>query len=193
MSTDQPEQAKATPVQAADEALLAGIVASANAALGPQGLDVLVWGAASLGDQATLRYLLARGGGTSWTYPIDGDMLWRGSSCLWAASLCGHEGAVKELLESGMDVDKANTVDKSTPLIMAALQGHEGVVDQLLKAKADVNKAETKNGTTPLHNAASQGREGVVERLLKAGADADRGMTVNAWSHTALRGCTVWT
>ena len=54
------------------EALLAGVLAAAKAAL-PQGLDLPVWGASRLGDQATLRYLLANGGGTSWTPSEDGD------------------------------------------------------------------------------------------------------------------------
>ena len=61
-----PQQAEATPSQA--EALLAGVLAAANAAL-PQGLDLLVWGAARLGDQATLRHLLANGGDSSWAPP----------------------------------------------------------------------------------------------------------------------------
>ena len=55
-----PQAGAATLGQA--EALLAGVLAAAKAAL-PQGLDLLVWGAARVGDQATLRYLLATGGG----------------------------------------------------------------------------------------------------------------------------------
>ena len=165
-----------SPVQA--EALLAGVLAAAKAALPQQGLDVLVWGASRLGDQATLRHLLASGGGTSWTYPMGGYKLWRGSSCLWAASRAGHEGAVKELLESGVDVDEANTVDEgSTPLHVAALQGHEGVVEQLVNAGVDVNKG-SKYGGTPLQMAAFQGHEGVVEQLLKAGAGVDQVETI---------------
>ena len=149
------------------EALLAGVLAAAKAAL-PEGLDLLVWGAARLGDQATLRHLLATGGGTSWT-PSKGGEVWGRDTCLQVASRFGHEGAVKELLESGVDVNKMRILD--TPLYLAALNGHEGVVEQLLKADADVNKAMTNNGCTPLYIAAQEGHEGVVEQLLKAEAD----------------------
>ena len=166
-----------SPVQA--EALLAGVLAAAKAALPNKGLDVLVWGAASLGDQATLRHLLANGGGTSWTYPMDGEeTCQRGSSCLWAASSNGHREAVKELLESGANVNEANTVDDgSTPLITAALQGHEGVVEQLVNAGADVDMGTTASGVTPLHIAAYNGHEGVVELLVKGGVDVDKAKT----------------
>ena len=156
------------------EALLAGVLAAAKAAL-PQGLDLLVWGASRLGDQATLRYLLANGGGTSWR-PSEGDDELEGgpNSCLRAASVRGHTGAVKELLESGVDVDEAQTNDGRTALFIAAQEGHEGVVEQLLKAGADVNKATTDNGTPPLCIAAGKGHEGVVEQLLKADADVNK-------------------
>ena len=167
------QQDEASPIQA--EVLLSGILAAAKAAL-PQGLDVLVWGAARLGDHATLRYLLENGGGTSWTYPMDGEEPWRGSSCFWVASRNGHEGAVKELLEYGVNVDEAKAVSGTTPLYTAAHQGHEGVVEQLVKAGADLNKATTSNGSTPLHIASAKGHEGVVEQLLKEGADAGKGM-----------------
>ena len=172
-----PKEAAASPVQA--EALLGGILAAAKAAL-PQGLDVLVWGAARLGDQATLRHLLSNGGGASWTYPMDGEEPWRGSSCLWAASRSGHEGAVKALLESGVDVDvdEAKTADGTTALCAAADEGHEGVVEQLVKAGADVNKAAgTHRGYTVLLSAAALGHEGIVELLLKAGADVNKAET----------------
>ena len=174
MSTAQLQQAEAPPVQA--EALLAGVLAAAKAAL-PQGLDLLVWGAARLGDQATLRHLLANGGGTSWTYPMDGEEQWRGRSCLWMASSSGHEGAVRELLESGVDVDEAMTDDGITPLYDAAFHGHERVVEQLLKGGADVDKAVSTSGFTPLYVAAFQGHEGIIEQLLKAGADVNKACT----------------
>ena len=96
------QQAGATPGKA--EALLAGVLAAAKAAL-PEGLGLLVWGAARVGDQATLRHLLANGGGCSWT-PSNVGEVWMGDSPLRAASRFGHEGAVKELLESGVGVDE---------------------------------------------------------------------------------------
>ena len=168
-----PQQDGATPGQAAvqAEALLAGVLAAAKAAL-PEGLDLLVWGASRVGDQATLRHLLANGGGSSWT-PSSDDERWGRDSCLRVASRFGHEGAVKELLETGVDVDEVRADNGVTPLYLAALEGHEGVVEQLMKAGADVNKERTDTGTTPLWIAAEQGHEGVVEQLMKAGADVN--------------------
>ena len=137
------------------EALLAGVLAAAKAALPHQGLDLLVWGASRVGDQATLRHLLANGGGSSWT-PSNDDARWGRDSCLRVASRFGHEGAVKELLlESGVDVDEAPRAGSGvTPLFIAAKNGHEGVVEQLLKAGADVHKAASAFGITPLYIAA---------------------------------------
>ena len=159
------------------EALLAGVLAAAKAAL-PEGLDVLVWGAARVGDQATLRYLLATGGGSSWTPPKDDEVRGRFTS-LQVASRFGHGGAVKELLESGVDVDEERTYDGATALCLAAQQGHADLVEQLLKAEADVNKAWTDDGFTPLYLAAHNGHEGVVEQLLKAEADVNKATTSN--------------
>ena len=175
----QPHQAEATtPSHQACEKLLAGVLAAAKAALPHKGLDLLVWGAARLGDQATLRHLLSNGGGSSWTPSKDDDEEWGGDTCLRVASGLGHEGAVKELIDSGVDVDEERRGNGSTPLLMAARDGHEGVVEQLLKAGADVSKARTGNGATPLHIAAQKGHEGIVEQLLKAGADVHKATAV---------------
>ena len=170
----RPEQSGVLTLSQA-EALLAGVLAAAKAAL-PEGLDVLVWGAARAGDQATLRYLLATGGRSSWT-PSKDDEVWGRDTCLRMASRFGHEGAVKELLETGMDVDEVRTDNGATALCLAAQNGHEGVVEMLLKAEADVNKARTDNGCTPLYMAAQNGHEGVVDQLLKAEADVNKART----------------
>ena len=175
-----PQQDGATPGQAVvqAEAPLAGVLApllAAKAAL-PECLDLLVWGASFVGDQATLRHLLANGGGSSWTPSSDAER-WGRDSCLRVASRFGHEGAVKELLETGVDVDEMQADNGVAPLYLAALEGHEGVVEQLMKAGADVNKERTDNGTTPLWIAAYNGHEGVVEQLLKAGGDVNKART----------------
>ena len=173
----QLHQAEAAPGHQACEALLAGVIAAAKAALPHHGLDLLVWGAARLGDRATLRHLLANGGGSSWTPSEYDDEEWEGDSCLMVASRLGHEGAVKELIESGVDVDEARADNGVTALIVAAEEGHECVVEKLLKAGADVNKATTDRGATPLYIAAYNGHEGVTEKLLKAGADVNKART----------------
>ena len=137
MSDVRPQQPGALTLAQA-EALLAGVLAAAKAAL-PQGLDLLVWGAARVGDPATLRYLLATGGSSSWT-PSKDDEVWGRDTCLRVASRFGHEGAVEELLESGVEVDEVRTDTGATPLYIAAQEGHEGVVEKLLKAEADVKQ-----------------------------------------------------
>ena len=72
------------------------LIGAAKAAF-PQGLDVLVWGAARVGGQATLHYLLATAGGSSWTPSKDDDEGGGGGggcTSLWmASSRLGHEGA----------------------------------------------------------------------------------------------------
>ena len=174
----QPHQAEATtPGHQAYEALLAGVLAAAKAALPHKGLDLLVWGAARLGDQATLRHLLDNGGGSSWAPSKDENKILWGETCLRVASRLGHEGAVKELVESGVNVDEERAGKEATPLLVAAHNGHEGVAEQLLKAGADVNKATAFCGATPLYMAAQEGHEVVVEKLLKAGADVNKATT----------------
>ena len=127
----------------ADEELLAGVLEASNSAEHPQGLDLLVWDAARLGDQTTLRHLLANRGRCSFAPSKDDDEVWGGSSCLWVASMSGHAGAVKALLASGVEVDAARRENRGlTPLYIAAKEGHEGVIGELLKAGADVNKAK---------------------------------------------------
>ena len=169
-----PHQDGASPGKA--EALLAGVLAAAAALA--EGLDRLVWGAAYNGDQATLRYLLANGGGASWTPSMMDDEVYEGDSCLRVASMSGYEGAVKELLESGVAVDEVPAYSgASTALCLAAEEGYGGVVEHLLKAGADVNKVNTYSGATPLCLAAAEGHGGVVEQLLKAGADVDKAPT----------------
>ena len=166
------KQDGATPGKA-DEALLAGVLAAAKAALPDEGLDLLVWGAARLGDQATLRHLLSIGGGLFWT-PSTPDEPWGRDSCLRVASRFGHEGAVRALLESGADVDEEQADNGVTALYLAAKEGQEAVTEQLLKAGADANKAATFFGFSPLYIAAQEGHEGVVEQLLKAGVDVNK-------------------
>ena len=172
------------------EALLAGVLAAAKAAL-PWGLDLLVWGTSRLGDQAiTLRYLLANGEGTSWTPSKDDDELEGGNSCLRVASRMGHEGAVRELFESGVDVDEVGADDRSTALHLAAWEGHKGVVEQLVKAGAGVDKARAGDGRISLYCVARAGNEGMVEQLLKAGgADVNNTSTRYLWVHSPLHYC----
>ncbi|KAJ1476917.1 ankyrin repeat-containing domain protein [Baffinella frigidus] len=67
-------------------------------------------------------------------------------------------------------VDRHETKDGSTPLLLAAQNGHAEVVQLLLKAGADTSTMDT-DGLTPLHFAVSNGHAAVVKLLLDAGAD----------------------
>ena len=160
----------------ADAALLAGVLAAAEAALPRKGLDLLVLGASRRGDQATLQYLLANDGGATWTpskQQVDdgpGDNGEGNRPCV--SSSRGSSKTTKGLMNSGAGVDIAESGFGATPLCLAAEAGKAGVVDVLLKAGMDVNTT-TNDGATPLLLAAKEGHEYIVEQLLKAGADPD--------------------
>ena len=103
------------------EAILAGVLAAAKAAVPEKGLDFLVWGAAHLGDRATVVHLLANGGGTSWA-PWGNDDQCHAGPCpcpTVAAASNGCKDAVKELLESqGVDADEAQTCGPGDALVV---------------------------------------------------------------------------
>ena len=98
----------------------------------------------------------------------------------WAAGY-GNMPAVRACLESGEDVNKCLTQDKSTALHVAADLGHAAVASALIEAGADVNKTASPNGeeggvihnVTPVNLAAQQGHTHVVMELITAGADVN--------------------
>jgi len=113
-----------------------------------------------------------------------------GNTLLHLAAQMGDEPRVREILESGTQVDVSSS-EGQTPLMLAAFQGHPKVVQLLLAHGASVG-ASDKLGLTPLHWAATampmtievDGAEGyrlanrdrqdwiqVVEMLLANGAD----------------------
>jgi hypothetical protein len=99
-----------------------------------------------------------------------------GSTPLMTAILYEKTGIVKELLESGAQVDIYGS-DPDFPeaalteLQLAAGRGLYDVVEMLLNAGADVNKpAAGDNGTTALLAAAEYDDESIVQLLLDAGA-----------------------
>ena len=83
---------------------------------------------------------------------------------------------MKALIEAGVDVNKADT-DNRTPLFNAAWMGHEAVVKALIEAGADVNKANAEHRRTPLFQAILLGHEAVVKALIEAGADVNKANT----------------
>ena len=88
-----------------------------------------------------------------------------GQTPLLVAAENGHEGIVKLLLASEVNVNLQNDFN-STPLLVAASNGHEGVVKLLLAAtEVNVNLQNDYN-ETPLLVTARNGHEGVVKLLL---------------------------
>ena len=165
-----------------DASLLAGVLAAVEAALPGKGLDLLVWGAARRGDQATLRYLLADDGEATWAFSktlSDADKPGRNGESeayQYSDSNRCHMRAEADLLTTvADDEDKAKTSFGASPLCFAAATGDPGVVmDVLLKAGVDASGTTGDDGAIPILVAAKAGHAGIVEKLLKAGADADK-------------------
>ena len=89
---------------------------------------------------------------------------------LLAAARKGHIEAVKQHLDSGVNVNAKRT--GSTPMHQAAYYGQKEVAELLIAKGADVN-AKDDNGQTPLFNAAYLGRKEIVELLIAEGADVN--------------------
>jgi hypothetical protein len=89
----------------------------------------------------------------------------------------------------GIDVNKANAVDGTTPLFMACQNGHTEVVGLLLACDGiEVNKAKTTTGATPLYMACQEGHTEVVGLLLACdGIDVNKARSNNGATplHTA--------
>ena len=81
----------------------------------------------------------------------------------------GDANAVRELLESGVEVD-ATTADGATALLWAVHTGQPELVALLLEAGADVD-ISNRYGVGPAYLAAENGDAAILERLLLAGVD----------------------
>ena len=81
----------------------------------------------------------------------------------------GDANAVRELLESGVEVD-ATTADGATALLWAVHTGQPELVALLLEAGADVD-ISNRYGVGSAHLAAENGNAAILERLLLAGVD----------------------
>ncbi len=112
-----------------------------------------------------------------WCAPLQGE---DDFDRLAASIYQGDFRAVKELVESGVDVNVTNEMTGATPLIVAcSREGSDRIIEYLLEQGAEVN-VEGRRGMTPLMWAA-ENSGAAVNMLIARGADvnvtADDGMT----------------
>lgn len=128
---------------------------------GPQEQDLQLLQAASSGNGAQVKVLLASGAQVN---TVDE---W-GNTALLLAAQEGSIDTVQELLRAGALVNGRGGA--MTPLGAAALRGHTTVARMLIRGKADVN-AVGGNEQTALMNAVSLNRLEVAKVLVEAGAN----------------------
>ena len=87
-----------------------------------------------------------------------------------AAVIGGNLDAVKQLLDQGENIDKADPEGGSSPLILAAMFGQKEIAKYLIDRGADLN-FQNNDGSTPLHTAAFFCRTKIVTALVEGGAD----------------------
>jgi ankyrin repeat protein len=133
--------------------------------------------ASRIGDAAMVDLLLRSGANPSRAHP-------EGETPLLAASRSGSVATVRLLLARGVDVNAAESFQKTTALMWAAAEGHIDVVDLLIEAGADPNRQGHITSLTERHNAdhptggftalmfaARAGNDALVRRLVAKGAD----------------------
>ncbi|KAI9304574.1 ankyrin repeat-containing domain protein, partial [Cunninghamella echinulata] len=81
------------------------------------------------------------------------------------AAAYGHAQTCQALIDCGATIDIYNTIDRSTPLMLASNCGHLETVQCLVENGADP-EAIDKYGRTPLHLACIQGHYDIVHYLL---------------------------
>ena len=86
---------------------------------------------------------------------------------IYTASLIGDFAAVRQLISSGVELDRKNKSGGWTPLMYAAYVGRDTIVNLLLESGADVNIGTSKMGATALMLASDCGNESIVYFLLQ--------------------------
>lgn len=94
-----------------------------------------------------------------------------GGASIYRAAEDGDMARVRQLLDSGTDINSASS-QKRTALHQAAQEGHRDIVELLLSKGAKVD-AQDGNRLTPLHVAAYIGQKDIVGLLLAKGATID--------------------
>jgi hypothetical protein len=90
---------------------------------------------------------------------------------IFEACKTGNLERVKELIQSGVDVNTKNN-DGIVPLHNATRSGYTDIVRELIAAGADVN-IKNNDGIVPLHNATISGSIDIVRELIAVGADVN--------------------
>ena len=139
---------------------------SAARAAGPICLNMLLWGAAKVGDRDALRMLLGEGGDREWCHHAGAEK----PNPLCVAAKEGHQEVVKEMLSDDKRIRERMAI-KALPF--AAGSGHEDMVELLLKEVPRAVLRGSNEAPRAMAKAAEQGHQGVVERLLAAGLDVD--------------------
>ena len=143
---------------------------SAARAAGPICLNMLLWGAAKVGDRDAVRMLLGEGADREWCQS-GGDSYWAEKpNPLCVAAKEGHQEVVKEMLSDDKRTRERMAI-KALPF--AAGSGHEDMVELLLKEVPREVLRGSNEAPRAVAKAAEQGHQGVVERLLAAGLDVD--------------------
>lgn len=86
---------------------------------------------------------------------------------LYTASLIGDFATVRQLISSGVELDRKNKCGGWTAIMYAAYVGRDTIVNLLLESGADVNIGTTKMETTALMLASDCGNESIVYFLLQ--------------------------
>lgn len=88
---------------------------------------------------------------------------------LTTAAATGNTAAVRQLLQSGADVNGTNRYGRTALQVM--MMGSHPVAKLLLEAGADPNVRDRSTGATPLHDAARAGFLDTVQLLVQFQAD----------------------
>ncbi|OBT63581.1 hypothetical protein VE03_07021 [Pseudogymnoascus sp. 23342-1-I1] len=123
------------------------------------GRTPLLW-AASLGDEDTIKFLLSE-------CNVNGNATdFEDSTATYLAAKGGHELALKLLLENGIgDINAPESIEGSTPLIIAAKKGRLNILELLLQQEGIQVNQQDNHGCTAFLWAAIEGHEFLVRKL----------------------------